>query len=153
MPLAVLSSGEVQLKTKLVDKVPELQSVSSISVGTNTKKDEAKHVSIIQCNEIWKSMKQDAKAQIQKNQKKIDCYVKEHLFKKVKFFNFEMMCYNTNVNTICQMVCTALNIAEIEQETFWGTYCGCVKKAIKVARNDAVAAMKLTFFKGKLKQQ
>ena len=96
-------------------------------------------------------MKLDAKAQQQQNQKKIDCFVKEHLFKKVKFFNNEMMCYSENVSSICQKVCKALNIAETDKETFWSTYFACVKKAIKVARNDAVAAMKLSFFKGKLK--
>ena len=94
-------------------------------------------------------MKLDAKAQEQQNQKKIDYFVKDHLFKKVKFFNFEMMCYHTNNNRICQMVCRALNIIDTEKEIFWRTYSGCVKKAIKVARNDAVAAMKLAFFKGK----
>ena len=110
------------------------------------------HISIIQCNEQWKSMKLDAKAQQQQNQKKIDSFVKEHLFKRVKSFNNDMMCYSTNVNTICQKVCKALNIVETDRETFWKNYCGCVKKAIKVARNDAVAAMKLAFFKGKLRK-
>ena len=62
-----------------------------------------------------------------------------------------MMCYSTNANTICQMVCKALNITETDREIFWGTYCACVKKVIKVARNDAVGAMKLAFFKGKLR--
>ena len=136
----------------VVDKVPELLSISSISAETNTEMSGRNHASIIQCNEQWKSMKLDAKAQQQQNQKKIDYFVKEYLFKKVKFFNNEMMCFSTNVNTICQMVCKALNIGEADRETFWATYCGCVKKAIKVARNDAVAAMKLAFFKGKLRK-
>ena len=45
------------------------------------------------------------------------------------------------------MVCKALSIIEKDKETFWRTYCKCVKNAIKFARNDAVAAMKLAFFK------
>ena len=148
-PETVKSLSIQQKQTLIVDKVPELQSISSISTNTALPTSEPKKVSIIQCNEQWKSMKQDATTQMKKNQKKIDCFVKEYLFKKVKFFNIEMMCYSKNVYSICQMVCTALNILEEERETFWSTYSCCVKKAIKVARNDAIAAMKLAFFRGK----
>ena len=128
--------------------MPELQSISSISAEINTQLSGKNHASIIQCNEQWKSMKLDEKVQQQQNQKKIDCFVKETLFKKVKFFNLEMMCYTTKVNSICQMVCKALNIIENDKETFWRTYCKCIKNSIKFARNDAGAAMKLAFFKG-----
>ena len=84
IPFAAVSSSEVPTLTKLVDKVPELLSISSISAETTTNKPRSVHgISIIQCNEQWKSMKLDAKAQQQLNQKKIDCFVKEHLFKKV----------------------------------------------------------------------
>ena len=138
------------MQSMLVDKVPELESISSISAENTTNLSSQNQTSLIQCNEQWKFMKLDAKAQQQENQKKIDGYVKEHLFKKVKFFNLEMMCFSTHGNSICQMVCKALNIIESEKEVFWTNYSGCVKKSIKVARNDAVAAMKLAFFKGNL---
>ena len=118
VPLSVVSSNPVQNQSILVDKVPELQSISSNSAEINTQLSGKNHASIIQCNEQWKSMKLDEKVQQQTNQKKIDCFVKETLFKKVKFFNLEMMCYTTKVNSICQMVCKALNIIEKDKVTF-----------------------------------
>lgn len=118
VPEAVASSSSAPKQALFVDKVPELLSISSISAETFVPTPGPNHASIIQCNEQWKSMKLDAKAQQQQSQKKIDCFVKEHLFRKVKFFNIEMMCYSTNINSICQMVCKALNIVEADKETF-----------------------------------
>ena len=144
-----MSSNTVQKLTTVVNRVPEFASISNLSADNILHASKPNKISIIQCNEQWKNMKLNAKMQQQQNQKKSDCFIKEKLFRKVKFFNIEMMCYNTNTNSICQMVCQALNISENERETFWRSYSGCVKKAMKVTRNDAVAAMKLAFFKGK----
>lgn len=74
--------------------------------------------------------------------------MKDHLFKKLKFFNLELMLYDNKNNSVCQKVCSAMNMAEPGSQSFWRTYCACVKKAIKVGRNDAIQAMKLSFLKG-----
>jgi len=41
-------------------------------------------------------------------------------------------------------------MAEAGRVSFWSTYSPCVESAIRVARNDAVQAMKNTFLGGKL---
>ncbi len=90
----------VQKQATVVDKVPELQSISSISANTSTPSTTPNEGTIIQCNVQWKNIKMDEKKQQQKNQKKINCFVKDYLFKKVKFYNLEMMCYKTQENSI-----------------------------------------------------
>ena len=138
--------------TLVISKGQELASISSISAATLTKNTTTNTTSIIQCNETWKNMHQNAIAEKESNQKKIENYVKEHLFRKLKFFNLELMLYDTKELSVCQKVCNALKIAETERKRFWSTYSACVKKAIKVARNDAIQAMKLSFFKGTVLQ-
>ena len=136
----------------VIDKVPELASISSVSATTISQNNTTNTTSIIQCNETWKSMHQNAIAEKESNQKKIENYVKEHLFKKLKFYNLELMVYNAQSNSVCQKVCNALNMAEHGRPSFWSSYSSCVKKAIKVGRNDAIQAMKLSFLKGMLIQ-
>ena len=82
--------------------------------------------------------------------KKFETYVKDELFKKLKFFNIELMLYNNNKNSVCQKVCDYMNLDVSGRTTFWNTYCKCVESAIRCARNDAVQAMKQSFLKGKL---
>ena len=68
---------------------------------------------------------------------------------KIKFINSgHMMLFSTKQKTICQLVCMSLNIKGSEQQTYWNLYHKCVEKALNTARNDAVAAMKKSFFKG-----
>ena len=90
-----------------------------------------------------------ALAERQFHTKAFEEWVKKHLFKRLKLYNFEHVLYNINNFTVCQKVCNGLNVVPTEKEMFWKTYCPAVKQAIKVCRNDAVAAMKLSFFKGK----
>lgn len=75
----------------------------------------------------------------------------KHLFKRLKFYNFEHVLYNNNDYSVCQKVCNGLDIMPTEKETFLKTYSPAVKQAIKECRNDAVVAMKLSFFKGEFK--
>ena len=80
--------------------------------------------------------------------KKIQTYVKDHLFKRLKFFNLELMVYDTRKSSVCQKVCNALNMAKSGRKTFWSAYSKCVEKAKRYGRNDAVQAMKTAFLGG-----
>ena len=134
----------------LVDKLPELTSLSSVSGATPLQVTSSNAIIPIQCNEIYKQMSSDVIAERENNKQSIGDFVKEHLFKRLKFYNSEYMVYDTRKNSICQRVCNHLNMAEAGRVSFWSTYSPCVESAIRVARNDAVQAMKNTFFGGKL---
>ena len=92
-------------------------------------------------------------AERENNKQSIGDFVKEHLFKRLKFYNLEYMVFDTRKNSICQRVCNHLNMAEAGRVSFWSTYSPCVESAIRVARNDAVQAMKNSFLGGKLTKQ
>ena len=129
-------------------RVPELASISSISSATPDQTNSNKPVVPIQCNESWKLMSSNLIAEKENNRKKIDDFVKTHLFKRLKFYNTEVMLYDTKKNSICQKVCDHLNMAEAGRVSFWNTYSIFVEKAVRVARNDTIQAMKISFLKG-----
>ena len=60
-----------------------------------------------------------------------------------------MMLFSTKKRSLCQLVCPALNIVPTEQHKYWETYFRCVEASLNGARNNAVAAVKKSFFKGK----
>ena len=93
-------------------------------------------------------MNLDAKAEKLHMQKKIETYVKQTLFKRLKFFYLDVMLYDTRKNSMCQKVCDFLNMADSGRMTCWSTYSPCVENAIRYTRNDAVQAMKSAFLKG-----
>ena len=97
-------------------------------------------------------MTSDVIAERENNKQSIVDFVKDHLFKRLKFYNLENMVYDTRKNTICQRVCNHLNMAEAGRVSFWSTYSPCVEAAIRVARNDAVQAMKNSFLGGKFSE-
>lgn len=132
------------------NKVPELASLSSISAATPTQTHSNNDVVPIQCQDSWKQMTSNVIAEREDNKKKIDSFVKDHLFKRLKFYNADVMLFDTRKNSICQKVCNHLNMAEAGRVSIWSTYSVCVEKAVRVARNDAVQAMKNSFLKGKL---
>ena len=45
-------------------------------------------------------------------------------------------------------VCTHLNMPEAGKVSFWSKYSPCVDAAIRIARNDAIQAMKNSFLGG-----
>ena len=94
-------------------------------------------------------MKLDAQAERVKNHRKIDIYVKQHLFKRLKFYNNNLMKFNKNPYSVCQKVLKAMNVVDAEKEVFWENYCPAVQSSIRNTRNDVVGAMKLSFFNGK----
>jgi hypothetical protein len=98
-------------------------------------------------------MSSDVIAERELNKQIIGDFVKDQLFKRLKFYNLDLLFYNTKKSSICQKVCNHLNMAEAGRISFWSTYSPCVEGAIRVARNDAVQAMKSTFLGGKLIQQ
>ena len=137
----------------LIDKLPELTSLSSVSGATPLQVTSSNVITPIQCNEIYKQMSSDVIAERENNKQSIGDFVKDHLFKRLKFFNLESLIYDTRKNSICQRVCNHLNMAEAGRVSFWSTYSPCVESAIRVARNDAVQAMKNSFLGGKLTKQ
>ena len=132
------------------DKLPELTSLSSVSAATPLQIASSRAMIPIQCNEIYKQMTSDVISEQENNKQRIGDFVKEYLFKKLKFYNSGLLIYDTRKSSICQRVCNHLNMAEAGRVTFWSTYSPCVESAIRVARNDAVQAMKNTFLGGKL---
>ena len=82
------------------------------------------------------------------NKQSIGDFVKVQLFKRLKFYNSELLIYNTKKSSVCQKVCNHLNMAEASRISFWSMYSPCVEGAIRIARNDAVQAMKSTFLGG-----
>ena len=133
----------------IVNKLPELTSLSNVSAATPTQITSSNMIIPIQCNEIYKQMSSDVIAEREKNKQSIGDFVKEQLFKKLKFYNSDLLVYDTRKNSICQRVCNHLNMAEAGRISFWSTYSPCVELAIRVARNDAVQAKKNSFLGGK----
>ena len=73
------------------------------------------------------------------------------MFKVFKFIpSGHMMLFQLKRKSICQLVCNALSIMPEKQQIWWDTYYRCVEKSINAARNDATAAVKKSFFKGKV---
>src|SRR5688500_751016 len=134
---------------KLVDKVPEQASTSSILSATNPQYSGSNDIIPIQCNKQWRHMNLDALAEKETMAQKIQNYVRNHLFKCLKFFNLESMLYDTRKSSVCQKVSTALFVADAGRKTFWSMYSKCVEKAVRYGRNDAVQAMKQLFLGGK----
>ena len=84
------------------------------------------------------------------NKKRIEMYVKHHLFKKVKFISSQkQMIFSSKKTSISYQICTNLNIKTEHQPLFWSIYNKHVEKAVSTARNDAVQASKKSFMKGK----
>ena len=137
----------------VVNKIPELASLSSISAATPMPITSSNAVIPIQCSEIFKQMTSHTNAEKEKNKKSIEDFVKAQLFKRLKFYNTELMMYSSKKSSICQKVCNHLNMAEAGRLTFWNTYSPCVESAIRVGRIDAVQAMKRSFLEGKLTKQ
>ena len=105
--------------------------------------------SLTQCSDNWEKMQLNLKMEEKQNQKRILTYVKDHLFKDLKFIpSPEMMIYSNKENSLNHYVCTALNIRMEEQWHYWSKYAGCVEKAVNAARNNALSAVKRSFLKG-----
>ena len=133
----------------LVDKLPELTSLSSVSGATPLQIASSIAIIPIQCNEVYKQMSSDVIADREKNKQSIGDFVKEQLFKRLKFYNPELLKYDTKKSSIYQKVCNHYKMTEAGRVSFWSTYSPCVESAIRVARNDAVQAMKNSFLGGK----
>jgi hypothetical protein len=138
-------------------KAKEVASLSSISGNTPLTTNNASSSiqcisSSIQCTMKWNQFHQDKVVEERQNKKRIYCFVKDHLFKKVKFITCSQtaMLFSLQKHSICQRVCNGLNINAEDQQNYWSLYSRLVEKAIGSARNDAVAAVRNAFKKGKL---
>jgi len=133
-----------------MDNTWEITLISSVSGATQTTSN-IDNSSLLQCNVLWMKMKQEAFSEQRQNKKRIDIFVKDQLFRDLKFIpTGQMMLFSTKKRSLCQLVCTALNIAPNDQQKYWDTYYQCVEKSLNAARNNSVAAVKKLFFKGKM---
>ena len=97
-------------------------------------------------------MRKTVQLEDKEQKKRIDLYVKENVFRNLKFIlSWKMMNNLTRKNSLCKLICTGLNIREEEQQTYWSRYSRCVEKSLNAARNDAVSAMKSSFLVSKCK--
>jgi hypothetical protein len=134
------------LSQPIVSEIRPNLSLSSVSELTANNSNLA---STIQCDMQWKRMKQNTLLEHENNRKKIDIYVKDELFKMVKFIPAgETMQFSTKKQSLCQLICDEFNIPSNERCNYWENYSRCIEKSINGARNDAVAAVKKSFFKG-----
>jgi hypothetical protein len=131
------------------EQTEQTMSVSSVS-GLTPLTENMTSSSILHCSDNWKHMQQTFKVEEKQNKKQILSYVKDHLFKDLKFIpSQEMMHFSNQENSLNHYVCKALNIRMEEQHSFWSKYYVYVEKALNAARNDAVSAVKKSFLKGK----
>ena len=142
-------SNNISKPSCIVDKLPEMASLSSVSAATPTHITSNNKIIPLECKEIYRQMTSNVIAERELNIKSIGDFVKDQLFKRLKFYYAELLLYDTKKNSICQKVCTHLNMAEAGKASFWSKYSPCVESAIRIARNDAIQAMKNSFLGGK----
>jgi hypothetical protein len=129
--------------------VNEIQPTLSVSSVSELTANNSNHASTTQCDMQWKRMKQNKQLENEHNRKKIDIYVKDELFKLVKFIpTGQAMQFSVKKQSLCQLICDELNIPPDSRCVYWDNYSRCVEKSINAARNDAVTAVKRSFFKG-----
>ena len=103
----------------------------------------------MQCSEIWMKIQENLQLEEKENKRRIEFYVKHHLFKDLKFIpDEEFMHFSPKKNSLNYLACSNLNIATGEHPSFWAKYSQHVGKTINVARNDVVQSMKKAFMKG-----
>lgn len=120
-------------------------SVSSVS-GLTPITDNTATISTILCSQNYMQMVRSVNMEEKQNKKRIESFVKDYLFKNLKFISSQqMMIFSSQTNSLSYLICSALNIKENERPSYWGTYYQFVEKAINGARNDAVSAMKKSF--------
>ena len=150
----IIQNSKAQIDSMLktqANKSNQIISTSSAS-GITPISDITMSSSISQCSLNWNKMQQNLKMEEKQNQKRIMSYVKDHLFKDLKFIPLpEMMIFSNKENSLNHYVCKALNIKLKDQRTYWSKYAGCIEKAVNAARNDAVSAVKRSFLKGNTK--
>ena len=94
-------------------------------------------------------MKQNKEQELKENKRRVVHFVKYQVFKDLKFIGSgHMTLLSLDPCSLCQFICTGLNIQPNDQQTYWNMYSGYVVKSLNTARNEAVAAMKKAFCKG-----
>ena len=102
-----------------VIKSQQTKSVSSIS-GLKQVTDSAQTTSMNQCSESWMQMHHCIQIEENQNKKRIEMYLKHHLFKKVKFISSQkQMMFSNKKSSISYQICNNLNIKTAEQQLFW----------------------------------
>src|SRR5688572_1929562 len=126
-----------------------MASLSSVSATTSTHITSNNEIIPLDCKEIYRQMTSNVIAEQELHIKSISDFLKDQLFKWLKFYYAKLLLYDTKKNSICQKVCTHLNMAEAGKVSFWSKYSPCVESAIRITRNNAIQAMKNSFLGGK----
>ena len=131
-----------------ITKTPK-PNLSISSVSGLTPETEPETSLSMQCSKNWKKIQETLRLEEKENKKRIETYVKHHLFKDIKFIPDEdFMRFSLKKNSLNYLVCSNLNVATEDHPSFWAKYSQHVAKTINVARNDAVQSMKKAFLKG-----
>ena len=88
--------------------------------GVTTSSVDCTSFHIVQCSENWKQMQHNKKHEEEHNKDCIFSYVKDHLFKVLKFIPTKtMMIFSFQPQSLSQLICTALNIKLEDQQCYW----------------------------------
>ena len=77
------------------------------------------------------------------NKKRIEMYVKHHLFKKMKFISTQkQILFSDKKFSISYQICNNLNIKTEVPQLFWSFYIEHTEKAVSTAKNDVLQTSK-----------
>ena len=139
--------GSINVEQQTPNETSSISSISGHTLISGNTGNTTNAMSTIQCNVKFQQVKQSQQDEQKDNRRKIDCFVKGQLFKNLKFVSGHLMQFSMK-QSVCQIVCQGLHINPDKRQMFWSLYNRCVEKSINSARNDAVAAVKKSFFKG-----
>jgi hypothetical protein len=81
-----------------------------------------------------------------KESKQVEFFVREDLFKKLKFVRDQSeMLYTENENSICQYVCKGLHVDALERHSWWAMEQKAVDTHLNKKRTDVNGTMKKAF--------
>ena len=119
------------------------------SISANTGGQSNAELSLLKCTQDWQSLNKQRQVQEEQIKDQINAVVKEHLFKQLKFVNPGMMVYSDKEQSLCQKVFQHLHVERENQYEWWNSYHRWFEVSLNKAINDAVAAVKKSFFIGK----
>ena len=94
----------------------------------------------------WNTVRKHFEEDVDKTKREVDRYTKNGLFKKLKFVTERaQMEYDTNTNSICQIVCGKVNVSRDDSFKFWKMYGRSVESILNKKRADVNSSIKRSF--------
>ena len=129
-----MSDSEMSIPQNAVLNSMELQTLS------NTETNVSQNWASVQCETFFNH---------EKTVRLLDQYVKTELFHMIVFISSPaLIAFSRDAQSLCQVVCNYLNIAEKVHECIWMIYARLVEQKLNHKRSDVSNAMK-AMFKGK----